>query len=246
MLSNYELKLDKFKGPLEKLLELIEERKMEVNEISLAAVTEDFLNYLKGLERIEVPFLADFIVIASRLVLLKSKSLLVQDDLVEEEEEGIKDLERRLKIYKELKPLIKTLGELWRKSNWEFARSYFLEGGLGSYWANSGMTAQVFFPGEKLEVNSLKAALDNLLQGLGSIKVETRVIREKVVSLEEKIREIINRLEAGVKNSFGKISEAKARSEVVVIFLAILHLAHEKLIKLEQVDNFSDIIIEKT
>src|SRR5258706_15754469 len=99
----YELKIEQYEGPLEKLLQLIEERKLAITEISLAAVTDDFLKYLETMLEVPPGVLADFIVVASRLVLIKSKSLLPELPLTEEEEEDIKDLEQRLLLYKRLK-----------------------------------------------------------------------------------------------------------------------------------------------
>ena len=240
----YELKTEKFAGPLEKLLELIEDRKMEISEISLAEVTDDFLNYLRSLEKIEVPILADFIVVASRLVLLKSKSLLPGLELSEQEEEDVRDLELRLKIYKEFKPLMKVLANRWKSREWEYSRPYFLEGGLGASIFSSSME-DIFFPGNNLSIDAIVESLAGIVKSFGSLKIETETIREKVVTLEEKIREIIDRLQKEVTGSFGKMVEQKSRSEMIIIFLAILHLARERLVQLEQKDHFSDIIINK-
>jgi len=90
---NYEVKLEQFTGPLNKLLELIEARKLEITALNLAEVTEDFINYIRSLEKGADPeILADFIVVASRLILIKSKTLLPSLELTEEEEGEIKDL----------------------------------------------------------------------------------------------------------------------------------------------------------
>ena len=83
---NYELKTEQFSGPIEKLWELIEEKKLEITELNLAEVTADFLNYLKTIEKVEPKLLADFVVIASRLLLIKSKALLPNLELTVEEE----------------------------------------------------------------------------------------------------------------------------------------------------------------
>ncbi len=106
MNNMYELKIEQFSGPLEKLLELIEERRMEITELSLAEITADFLQYLKNIETVEPRFLADFVAIAAQLLLIKSKALLPGIKLTSEEEEKIKDLEGRLLFYKNFKPAI--------------------------------------------------------------------------------------------------------------------------------------------
>src|SRR5690349_179158 len=121
----YELKTEKFSGPLEKLLELIEAREMDVSEVSMAEVTDDFLKYLEAFKKdgangaaleFDLRVLADFISIASKLIFLKSKYLLPGLALTEDEEADIKDLEHRLKMYQELKPALKHIAKLWREN----------------------------------------------------------------------------------------------------------------------------------
>lgn len=244
----YELKLEKFSGPLEKLLELIEARKLEVTEISLAQVTDDFLRYLRSLTvardtrinaEVHLRMMADFIAIASRLILIKSKTLLPDLTLTQDEEADIKDLERRLKIYRELKPTLGILDQLWRNKKREFSRPYFLEKGL-----IVGGT-EIFYPGDKLELKAMIEALDRIFESFKKFQLDTETITEKIVTIEEKIAEIVKRLENEREAKFTHLSSSKTRSEVIAIFLAILHLAREQLIFLEQTSHFSDIIIKR-
>ncbi len=256
----YQLKLEKFTGPLEKLLELIEEKKLDVTEISLAQVTDDFLIYFRSLTNadetqknaeevsvsqrevgVSLRIMADFISIASRLVLIKSKFLLPDLTLTPDEEAGIKDLERRLKIYQELKPVLKFLAKLWRSKEKEFGRAYFLS---KSYIADSGGPL-IFYPGGGLEIVALLEAVKKLFDTLRVEELETETIKEKIISLEEKIKEVIERLEHEIETNFSNLSNKKSRSEIVIIFLAILHLAREQLVSLEQSGHFSDIMITK-
>lgn len=240
----YELRLEKFTGPLEKLLELIEERKLEISEISMAQVTDDFLKYLKTLtdEHAGLRMIADFIVTASRLVLIKSKYLLPDLVLTGEEEDEIKDLEKRLKLYQELRPAMKVLARLWNVDGAEFSRPYFMARGF----AREAGGSLVFYPGAELDTINIAGALQNVFEGLQAFTMETETIRDKIVSLEEKMQEIIKRFEAEAEMNFRNLSSAKSRGEIIVIFLAILHLAHGQLIMLEQIDRFSDIIIKKS
>lgn len=241
---SYELKLEKFTGPLEKLLELIEERKLEISEVSMAQVTDDFLKYLKTLtdEHMDLRMIADFIVTASRLVLIKSKYLLPDLTLTGEEEVEIKDLERRLKLYQELRPAMKVLAKLWSANGQEFSRPYFLARGFAPDAGSSG----IFYPGTELDITNIAGALQNVFESLQAFTMETETIREKIVSLEEKMAEIIKRFEAEVETNFTNLSSTKSRGEIIVIFLAILHLAREQLVRLEQSERFSDIIIRKS
>ena len=237
----YELKLPQFTGPLPKLLELIEARKMEVTNISLAQVTDDFLKYLKTLteERVDLRLIADFISVASRLIFIKSKFLLPELDLAPDEEDAAKDLEFRLRLYQQLKPLIAGMLRLWKTSGREWSRPFLLDKGV--FPLPPGQT--VFCPGQGINLNVLSVALDGIFASFAAIAPETEAIKEKIVSIEEKIQEIIQRLETEGGSTFKNLSSARSRKDVIVIFLAILHLAREQRIYLEQTEHLSDIII---
>lgn len=254
----YQLNVGEFSGPLEKLLELIEAQKLDISEVSLAKVTDDFLQYLdkfkQGLDlsskdgvaaaeekfRIDLRVLADFISVASKLIFLKSKYLLPGLELSQEEEADIKDLEDRLKIYQELKPAIKVINQLWQTSHKSYSRGYFLGKGIPLI-----PDAKFFYPGGNLTVEALNTSLANVLKTIETYELETETIKEKIVTLEEKISEVLGRIQKEGDTHFKNLSGGQSRGEMVVVFLAILHLAREQLVLLEQMDNFSDIIVKK-
>ncbi|MGC9968843.1 MAG: ScpA family protein [Minisyncoccia bacterium] len=245
----YEIKTEQFSGPLEKLLELIEAEKLGVNEVSLAKVTDGFLKYLEKFRtggggeerfRVDMRILADFIAIASRLIFLKSKHLLPGLALTGEEEADIKDLEERLARYQALKPAIKHLRALWRENHRSYSRPYFLGRG-GGFAAGQA----VFYPGKNIDIAGLRSALEKIFETVTAYAFETETIKEKIISLEEKISEVLNRLRDEGNLQFRRLSSEKSRSEAIVVFLAILHLAREQLILLEQMENFSDIMVKK-
>ncbi|MEK7546672.1 MAG: ScpA family protein [Patescibacteria group bacterium] len=258
----YELKTEKFQGPLDKLLELIETKKLEISEISLGEVTNDFLNYLREIENSRIAenetkeeyqarlrVLADFIAIASRLILIKSKSLLPDAPLTPDEEAEIKDLEERLKIYRALKPAMKLLQNGWREGRKEFSRPYFLNAAFpralrwGSGQAASG--ADIFYPGANLSIESIIASTERVAAVVQKFVSEEATVAKEMVSVEEKIREIVERLQKFAEVSFSHFSGDHSRSEIIAAFLAILHMAHEQLIFLEQKSHFSDIMIKQ-
>jgi segregation and condensation protein A len=253
----YETRVGEFSGPLEKLLELIEAEKMDINEVSLAKVTDDFLKYLEKFKqgmaddiagtadaenkfRVDLRVLADFVSVASKLIFLKSKYLLPGLTLTEEEEADIQDLQARLTIYQQLKPAIKMLNRLWATSHHSFSRPYFIGRGTGSI---PGTT--MFYPGGNLSTEALTAALGGIFETMKTYDLETETIREKIVTLEEKISEVLGRIQKQGDMHFNELSGEKSRSEMIVVFLAILHLAREQLVLLEQMDNFSDIMVKK-
>jgi segregation and condensation protein A len=233
MNMDYSVKAGEFQGPLDKLLALIEEKKLSISEISLAEVTEDFLKYLKTLPRVDFPLLADFVAVASRLILIKSKSLLPSLELTEEEESDIKDLEKRLSVYKELKSARKYLEARWKQGNMIFSREYL-----------AGSEPRVFSPGKNLNPQILRSALEKLFQSLQKFSLETETIKEKIISLEEKIADIIGRITKIGETTLRKLSGA-SKMEAIATFLALLHLARDQMVRLEQSEHFSDIFVTK-
>ena len=94
--EHYKIKLDGFEGPFDLLLDLIEKRKLHINDISLSKVTDDYISHVKSIQHFPIALSANFILIASTLLLIKSKSLLPALQLTEEEQMSIEDLENRL------------------------------------------------------------------------------------------------------------------------------------------------------
>ncbi|MEK7635771.1 MAG: ScpA family protein [Patescibacteria group bacterium] len=228
----YQLKTEKFSGPIEKLLELIEEKKMEITELSLAEVVADFLNYLKTIEKKEPRMLADFIVVASRLILIKSKALLPTLELNEEEKEDIKDLEERLRRYAEFKPSMAIFKKLFEVNNFSVSRQF-----LSNH-------EPIFYPADNFNVSSMQSAMKSIFEIFSQLTIETKKIEPELIKLEDKINEIIKKIESGIAK-FSDVTKEKSRREIVILFLALLHLLKEQLIKVEQNEGIGDIIIKK-
>lgn len=240
----YQVKMESFSGPLDKLLELIEGKKMDIARISLAAVTADFLKYvdeLKGsinkemthadddnVEDESLRILADFLVVAAQLILIKSKAILPDMEVSQEEEEGMYDLEKRLKIYSEIKPMIAALRDFWISSEQSFSRQMFL--GVGP----------VFFPPKNLELAQMMASLDLILRSLGSFNLEEEKIKKQVFTLEEKIKEISERISLSI-TKFSEVIVSKTKEEAVILFLALLHLLRDNKLSASQTSDFGEI-----
>lgn len=233
---NYTIKTELFSGPLEKLLELIEEKKLEITAMNLAEVTGDFLNYLKTIqEKTEPGILADFVVIAAKLILIKSKALLPNLELTKDEETEIKDLEARLKIYNEFRIAaqhIKTLSE-------KGARSY-------SRPLLAALEKQtVFYPPQELKLSDLSRAALNLADLLKKIVPEPQKIKSAIITIEQKIEELLQRFQTAAEHSFKEVTKSQPKTEIVIFFLAILHLLKDRIIDIEQKGQFEDILIKK-
>ena len=111
--TDFKIKIGDFEGPLDMLLELVEKRKLHIKTISLSQVADEFIEHIKSFEEFPMSDSADFILVASTLLLIKSKSLLPNLDLTEEEQVSIEDLENRLALYKKYKELAANIGRMF-------------------------------------------------------------------------------------------------------------------------------------
>lgn len=229
----YELKTEKFSGPLEKLLELIEAKQLEITELNLAEVTADFLNYLRELEKlstVEPRLIADFVVVAARLLLIKSKALLPSLEITEEEKVEIKDLEERLRLYKEFKAASQHLQRQWNDQAVVFSREFL------------SFAQPIFYPPPDLTVDKLQQALARLLADLSQFVLESKNIKVAIISLEEKMAELMERVKISALK-FKELVKEKSRAEIIALFLAVLHLLKNEIIKVDQKEQFSEIEI---
>ncbi|MGC9046522.1 MAG: segregation and condensation protein A [Minisyncoccia bacterium] len=181
----YQLYLENYQGPLDKLLELVEEQKMEINSISLSKVTSDFLNYIKQIENNASPdLISEFLVIASKLILIKTKSLLPNLELNQEDEEEIKNLEWALKVHKEFKIAQNIFKNIWNIMPLMGNREFL---------ANIKGT---FYPATNMTLNNFQNSMENIFQELNKIFKPVSIIKNTIINIQEKIQEIFNRLQA--------------------------------------------------
>lgn len=230
----YNLSLEKFEGPLDILLGLVEEEKLSINEISLAQVAEQYITYLKSLEDMPKEELAAFLVIASTLILIKSRSLMPNLKISEEEEMDIKDLERRLRTYKFFRELAQKMRELAKPGRHLYGREAYV-----------GMSS-VFFPPEKIGAADLANILRDILTAIPVSESLPEDSIKKAISLEEKMAEFKERIEKVMNLDFAEVRKnAKEKVEVIVSFLAMLELVRQGWAVFEQKGIFANIELKK-
>ncbi len=230
MPDEYLVKTHIFEGPLDTLLSLIEKRKLFINDISLAQVADDYISYVKSLENFPIADSAHFILIASTLVLIKSKSLLPTLTLSEEEQSSIDDLEDRLKQYQKYKALSFHLKERFGISV-EYLRLPSKEKMI------------VFTPDKNTSVSKIQETIKNLILQMPKKELVPKAIVQKVISLEETIESLTKRIAQSMKMSFKDFSgHGKAEKvNVIVSFLAMLELVKQGIIQVRQDRDFHDI-----
>ena len=233
MESEFQVKTHIFEGPLDTLLSLIEKRKLFINDISLAQVADDYMAHIKSLEDFPMADSANFILIASTLVLIKSKSLLPNLSLTEEEEHNIEDLEERLREYQKYKALSRHLRERFG-INVEYLP------------LPSREKIVVFTPDKNTTVKRIEEAVRSIILEMPSPEVVPKATVTKVISLGEMIDSLTSRITASMKMSFKDFAGVgKAEKvNVIVSFLAMLELVKRGIITVRQDKHFHDIEIE--
>jgi segregation and condensation protein A len=232
------VKQEHFEGPLDLLLSLIEKRKLFINDIALAKVTDDFIEHVKNIGQFPMADSANFILIASTLLLIKSKSLLPTLDLTGEEEQGIHDLETRLKIYQEIKNAgvhVKAL----------FGKDIIFQP------SQNRPIPVVFSPDAAMTSPNILQAILNVIRALPKKELLPKVIVEKVISLEEMIGNLTERVTKSLRMSFRDFTGASGSSgfkekkvHVIVSFLAMLELVKQGIIHVTQESAGGDIQME--
>jgi len=220
--NQFKIKTETFEGPIDLLLNLIEKRKLMINEISLAKVTDDFIAYLQSREVYSIKDTSEFLVVASTLLLIKSRSLIPSLNLTEEEKTDMRDLELKLKIYKKIKDLSTQI-----KNN--FGKHIL-------FFPNTRKSEPVFSPDALMTKENISAAIFDVIKNLPKFEIKPQVKVAKVISLEEMITNLTDR----VKSSLGKAEKVN----VIVSFLAMLELVKQGIIEVNQKEKFDDIHME--
>lgn len=234
-MNPYTVKLETFEGPLELLLELIEKEKLDITDISLAKITDEFVGYLSHFQEKDPAHLSDFLVIAAKLILIKSKTLLPSFSVSEEEAQELDELKDKLAEYQRVRAASRHIAKLERARRVAYHRSSALK------------HIVVFAPPEGVHAQTLRESFARVKQEREA--VEHKPLEEErmspVVSFEEKVKDIKDRLEKNLQESFSALYDANAKINVIVAFLAVLELIKQCFLRAEQTEVFGEIRIEK-
>lgn len=237
--NKYAIKLDNFEGPLDLLCHLVDKNKMDINQIKISEITDQYIDYINKMQELNLDVTSEFILMASTLLFIKSKSLLpkqVEDEAELTEEE----LVHRIIEYKKYKEISKKLKELYQVYSKRFYK----------------VPDKIELPARKLEQNYSKDLIEqsynNLLEknkskiNKNAINIEKIAIIE-TVTVTSKVKDIFKELIKKPRFIFSKLCSAKkyTRLETVTAFSGILELTRRNKIKAQQERNFGDIIVEK-
>jgi len=226
----YKIKLETFEGPLDLLLYLIKKEQVSIYDIPIARITEQYLDYLRMMEELDIAVASEFLVMAATLIYIKSKMLLPPDPLTEDLEEA--DDPRR--------PLVEQLIEhqkykvaaemLWSRA--ELEQGIFTRGPLETDETNPEIAATVF------------DLFKSFLQVMERLKERQEItIAREEITLAEKMSEMRALLKVSDRIDVTSLFEsARTVRELLILFLAVLELVKQAVIRLMQIERFGRIV----
>ncbi|MDE2021394.1 MAG: segregation/condensation protein A [Patescibacteria group bacterium] len=228
--TGFSIETEAYQGPFELVLELIAARKLLVNDLALANITEDFIQHVRAQAAFPVEETANFIQIAAMLLLIKSKSLIPDLALTQEESADVEDLKRRLEAYEKVREAAHELSRI-------FGKTVLLPAGERAPEVS-------FAPTRDLSQDALGDALARVLAARETVERLPVAKVTPLVTIEEMMDRLSKRVERAMTISFKEFAEnAKEKVEVIVSFLALLELVKQGAVAAEQYGSHGDIRI---
>lgn len=231
--SSFSIKTDSYEGPFELVLDLIESRKLLVNELALANITDEFIQHVRAQEVFPVEETANFIQIAATLLLIKSKSLIPDLTLTDEEQEDVDDLKRRLAAFEKVREAARELARI-------FGKALMLPAGERA-------PEVTFAPTKDFTRENLAEALARVLAARQTVEELPEARVRPMVTIEEMMDRLAKRVQSAMTLSFKEFAgSAKEKVEIIVSFLALLELVKQGAVAAEQYETYGDIRISHT
>ena len=237
----YSIHLNVYDGPLDLLCDMISKQKIDIKDISIIEITKQYLAYINMLEAMDLEVTSDFITMATKLLEIKSKYLLFSQRELDEEEDPRLELMEQLKEYKKYKKASEVLKDSVDYLNQPYYRN-----------------REEIIIDDKVDLNEISIeSIKSILPCIFKVKnIEeenetkkderlNKIVRGKIISVEEKIEYIQNILTTADKISFNNIIKDNTKDEVIATFLSLLELIKAKEIVVVQENFFEDIIIKK-
>ncbi len=238
----YQVKLEQFEGPLDLLLKLCQEKKCAISEISLASIADAYVSEVTSSSTISLSELADFLLVAAQLLLMKSRLLIPEFSMKEGEEEPVPDLEKKLKVYQEYVAALGPVHDIVAQKHFLYSRE-----GLPQGWETILGEKAVFTLRTEITPPMLHGILVTLITNLEKIhvKLPQEAIR-KVASLEEKIKQLQLFFATRTQSTFHEaVPKTAPKIDIILHFLAMLELAKQQYVTVEQTETWGEITLKR-
>ena len=231
----YDISLDNFQGPMDLLLHLIKKKKMNILDIKLEVIIDEYLEYIRKCENLNLNIASSYLVMSTELLEIKSRMLLPSNNELEPDEiDEVTNLKNRLIEYEKYKNMVSLFKE------YEEARREF---------KTKSPTNILEYKEDKvihssLNADVLKKAYEELLKRIEDDKPTQTKVTKKELSVEDTIVDIRNKFKLNKRMNFLDLFDKYEKSYIVVTFLAILEMSSKKEIKIIQDNNFDNIVCE--
>ncbi|MCI8699805.1 MAG: segregation/condensation protein A [Clostridia bacterium] len=238
--KQYAIKTENFEGPLDLLCHLIDKNKMNINDIKISEITDQYIQYIKQMEQMNLDITSEFLVMASTLLYLKSKSLLPKQ--VEEEEELTEEeLIRRIIEYKKYKEITKKLKEDYEKYSdriFKMAENIELPTQKIEYEYNIEMIYEIY-------ANIIRRNEEKINENAKNIE---KIAITDTYTVADKVKQMFKELTKTRKFVFNKLFSIKQhdKQEVVTAFSGLLELSRRNKVVTDQEEVFGEIVVEKS
>lgn len=234
----YNIHLNVYDGPLDLLCDLISKQKIDIKDISISEITSQYLAYIDMLNEMDLEVASEFIIMASKLVEIKSKYLLYKQHHEEHEEDPRLELVEQLEEYKKFKEASLSL-----KENVHYTCDTFFR-------PKEEVIVDNKIDLDEISIDAIRKILPLILktkviEGFDKTEELDMIVKKRVVSSEEKMQDLRELMEKEEKVSFVELVGPYDKDETIATFLAILELIKEKLIVVIQNEFFDDILIVK-
>lgn len=229
-----DISLDNFQGPMDLLLHLVKKKEMDIMNIKIEIIIDEYLNYINKQEKMNLNIASEYLVMSTELLEIKSRMLLPHEDDIEEVEELKENLINRIVEYEKYKEIVPTLRE-YEQERLQYktkSPSCILE-----YKKDLNYQSD-------LTIDTLVKAYKNLLIRIEEEKPITTKITKKEISIESQILRIKEKFKTEKKVNFNDLFETKTKPYVVATFLAILEMVRFGEVKIYQENSFGTILCE--
>ncbi|MBQ8892184.1 MAG: segregation/condensation protein A [Bacilli bacterium] len=229
-----DISLDNFQGPMDLLLHLVKKKEMDIREIKIEIIIDEYLNYINSLEKKNLNIASSYLVMSSELLEIKSRMLLPGSELDEEVTDLKENLINRIELYEKYKEIVPDFKEL------ELERL--------NYKTKSPSSILEYKKDEKIEsdltMDILVKAYKNFLERIEDEKPISTKVTKKEISIESQMLRIKEKFKKQKQFDFNELFEVKSKPYVVATFLAVLEMVRHGSIKIYQEDSFKTILCE--
>ncbi|MEG0249859.1 MAG: segregation/condensation protein A [Peptostreptococcus sp.] len=239
---DYSIQTKKYEGPMELLMDLIHRNKIDITDISIVEITEQYVNYIDNMGEFDLDLASDFIDMASKLLEIKSRYILYLKYNLEEDEDPRKELVQQIEEYQKIREITDELREEIKEYEDKFYRE-----------------KEEYIEDEELDlsditIESVKKLITKLFKEIDSEETEELlnkneklkdIVKNKNISVESRIDSIRQNMISRKKIKFSEVIKSGSKKEIIANFLAVLELIKLKEIVIKQESIYDEIVIEK-